>query len=253
MSHHYEVDDLVSYERGVLGPEEAEELFAHCQVCRECGTRLAMVLSLRRLGAKQRKSKLRRIVAISACIVAVLGLVAYAYRPSLDVAPATVTPEAEPQPGRLSAYATSILPRPGFLVLRFGDALPVAVDDWQFRLKAAAGSLWKGELETAVPALRELRIERPADPEVAAYLGTGLYLSGSVEPEVRTLLEEGTTTEWVVLSRYSMFYLANHYLRTGRDSIALALLENLKDIDAPGTAAAELLERIPRSSQRDRP
>jgi len=123
----------------------------------------------------------------------------------------------------------------------------VDASNWEPRVKNAVEALWSGNLENALDALKELRAERPGDPEIAAYLGIALYLSGEQDDSVRVLLLEGAATEWLTLSRYSMLYLANHYLRLGIHSEAIEILSDLAPArDSPGESAAVLLRQLQR-------
>lgn len=252
MSRHYNASELVDYERGLLDGEKAKQLFAHCQACQPCENRLTVVLALREIGKRRRGVRRRRLVATAAALVAMvlLGVAIYQVVP-LDTDPqadGTVgidagTPLAE---GSLAEYASTELPSRGFLVLRFRPGTPVAnVDRGEARLKAAVEALWAGELDAALPALRELWLEQPNE-ERAAYMGIALYLTGQIDEEVGWFLEIGTRTWWTTLSRYSTYYLANHYLRIGQNDAAYELLESLTAFsDSPSRAAKRLLEQLP--------
>ena len=134
-----------------------------------------------------------------------------------------------------------------FLSFRFA-ALPVGSDDWDFRLSAAAGSLWAGRIDQAARSLQELHGARPRDPEMAAYYGIVLYLLGDHSADVAELLSRGTTIDdWRdPLADYAGWFLANHYLRTGEPGLAarelmwLSIKEN-----RVGEASTALLEALP--------
>lgn len=246
MTVHFETADFIDYHRGLLSQDETDNLLGHCKGCRTCSNRLAMVIALREVAARRRLFKRSALVASALATVIVAAFALAAYAP-----PALLTSDPAPEnsqrpPGLLTEYATTDLPHRSFLVLRFRMGMPVAhSDDRELRVKDAVDDLWAGRTATAIPALRALWTEAPSE-EIAAYLGIGLYLTQRTDDEVEAFLEVGTRTGWSTLSRYSTFYLANHYLRTGRNAAAYALLRVVAaDSDAPGSAARRLLEELP--------
>ena len=243
---HYETFDLVDYQRGLLEGEEAKELFAHCQTCRECGDRLSIVLALRAVGERRRTARRRVLRGAAAAVGAavLVGVAIYSFSEHSTQRP-VASVDTQPTRGSLAEYASTELPSRGFLVVRFRPGTPIAnVEDAEPRLKAAVEELWAGNADSALPALRELWLERPNE-ERAAYMGIAMYLSGRSDAEVRAFLEMGTNTVWTPLSRYSTFYLANYHLRTGQNQEAYELLQSLTANDSPSTAAKRLLARLP--------
>lgn len=247
MTAHFETADLIDYHRGLLSQEETETLLGHCNGCRTCSDRLAMVIALREVAARRRLFKRSALLTSSIATVIVAAFALATYAPSAFVTGDAVPVTAHTRPpGLLFQYATTELPHRSFLVLRFREGMPVAHgDDRQLRVEDAVVDLWAGRTAPAIPALRALWTEAPSE-EIAAYLGIGLYLTQRTDDEVEAFLEVGTRTGWSTLSRYSTFYLANHYLRTGRNAAAYALLRVVAaDSDAPGSAARRLLEKLP--------
>ena len=245
MSNHFTTTELIEYARGALLGENAESLLAHSLRCDDCGTRLAIILALEEAGSAQRVTTSRRRWLAAAAGMAFVGV-------GVMVVISMRTPAELPQHERatnshFAQLATTEFPSSrGFLRIRFG-AIRVNASNWEPRVKNAVEALWSGNLENALDALKELRAERPEDPEIAAYLGIALYLSGQQDDVVRVLLIEGAATEWQTLSRYSMFYLANHYLRLEIDLQAIEILSDLATHpDSPGESAAALLRQLQR-------
>lgn len=263
MSGHYTTLELVDYERGYLTGDEARDLFAHCQQCEECGGRLAAVLALRHAN-RRRVARIRRrkMLSLAAGVVLVVSLgfagTALWGRFATADGPGTASvaapggeptiqgaPELSPELAELAALATDELPNPVFLRIRLGP-LAADSDDWEVRVRAALMDLWEGRLDVAVPALENLHSVRQKDPEVAAYLGIALYLSGDRREDVADLLRSGASTHWDNLRDQTLWYLANHHLRNGDPALAAEILAEFSRYEhVTARAAHALMDKLP--------
>lgn len=236
-SGHVNTDRLIDMVNGSLPRPEIEVMAAHCASCVRCGDQLAVFLLLRKGVRRQRAGRLR-LVQVAAALIVLVGLGSIAgsllYRS-----------QALPAASSWSEFATSEGLDPRLVHSLFGDALLVGVDPFPFEKLTAFRQLVDGDLNNALRGFRNLHAMRPADSEVAAYLGIAMYLAGETTRDVEVLLTQGLEAQMSTIQRYSQWYLANHFLRNQRPDRAIEILQPLaRSADRPGRQAKALMDDL---------
>ncbi len=263
--------DMVTYVRGCLSEERAEEVRKHCFACRDCGDQLAAIILLR--GAAPLRSSVpwyarRSIAAAAAAVIVLVGAAAWvagrgaapATRGPIDVeAIVAASPDgASGSPTGVRVFTEITLADIGIIekVADLGSMIVgaenpatnvnVGAAEVITALQAGVRALADGEYGDAARALGGFASSY--HPLGTPLLGLALFFDGSDLPAARQALEAHVTVlDDLELTDSSnghaaAYYLARLYLQAGHDHTARELLRRI--VPDPGSDPDRLQEAV---------
>ncbi len=271
---HFDLVGLAAYARGDVEDAEGEAILEHCRACASCGDQLAMILLLVEVKELRAARTRRTVAAVAATAAFALFLVGATWSGALRL-PSEMSAVAEDTLGASSgAPGDAAAAAPNDAVTGSSDVLMAAVAgeirnlatteapnrvDLDFiyppdmDARFTAGRYKRPELTLIVDGSYAVAMERleglygadSSDSEAAALLGMALYLSGDDGERAERMLRQGASVRRQDLRGYSVWYLANLYVRRGDVAGATRTLQELTSWpDVAGSRARALLERL---------